>query len=182
VAERATTVALLRGVNVGGRAKVPMGELRSVFAALGHTDVVTYIQSGNVVFRSAGGTEKELVSGIERQIADAFGLEVAVTLRAPGELAAIVAGNPFLTGGDDPKTLHVAFLDRAPAPKELAELDPDRSPPDEFRVLGREVYLRYPNGSGRSKLTIDYFERRLGVRATARNWNTVTKLLALSEG
>ncbi len=159
-----------------------MGELKSVFVSLGHRDVATYIQSGNVVFRSPGRSERELVAGLEQRIAAAFGLDIAVLLRGPAELAEIVAGNPFLEGEDDQRSLHVAFLDRAPATDVLAQLDPSRSPPDEFRVVGREIFLRYPNGSGRSKLTIDYFERRLGVRATARNWNTVTRLLALSEG
>jgi len=81
----------------------------------------------------------------------------------------------------DPSRLHVVFLARTPTAKTAARLDPERSPPDEFSVRGREIYLRLPNGAGRSKLTTDYFERQLGIAATARNWNTLIKLLALTQ-
>ena len=173
-----TYVALLRGVNVGGARKLPMKELAPALAGLGLEDVVTYIQSGNVVFRAPAGGRAKLVSQVEQAIETAFGLDVTVVLRTPAELAKIVAASPF----DEPegKNLHVAFLDRRPAKAALAKLDPDRSPPDEFAVVGTEVYLRFPNGSGRTKLGADYFERTLGVRATARNWRTVTKLLELA--
>jgi uncharacterized protein (DUF1697 family) len=176
-----TFVALLRGINVGGKNRIPMTELKSSFAALGYEDVVTYIQSGNVVFRSSSSAERKTAAAIERRIAEEFGTEVTVVLRTPTELKSVAERNPFLKGKADPSKLHVVFLTSRPKAKAVAELDPGRSPPDEFKVHGREIYLHLPKGSGRSKLTIDYFERRLGVAATARNWNTVLKLLALAE-
>jgi uncharacterized protein (DUF1697 family) len=176
-----TFVALLRGINVGGRTRVPMAELRSVLSSLGLEDVTTYIQSGNVVFGSRATGATQLAARMERGIRDAFGVSVAVLLRTPSELAKVARSNPFLRDGAEPSKLHVVFMDSVPARKAVAGLDPDRSPPDEFRVRGREIYLRLPNGAGRSKLTIDYFERRLGVRATHRNWKTLNKLLDLSE-
>jgi uncharacterized protein (DUF1697 family) len=158
-----------------------MVELASLFEALGHQDVVTHIQSGNVIFRSSGGDPKSLAAALEERLAAVFELQVAVLLRTTAELGEIVAANPFLEGREELPGLHVAFLDRVPLPEAAGRLDPGRSPPDEFRMCGREVYLRYPNGMGRSKLTIDYLERSLGVRATVRNWNTVTRLLELAE-
>ena len=157
-----------------------MPELRTSFEALGLEDVVTYIQSGNVVFRSSTGRAKELAARIEGRIAEAFAIEVVVVLRTPAELRKIAGSNPFLKRGVDPSRLHVVLLSGRPAKKAAAQLDPGRSPPDEFRLEGREIYLHLPNGFGRSKLTVDYFERRLGVDATARNWKTLTKLVALT--
>jgi uncharacterized protein (DUF1697 family) len=171
--------ALLRGINVGGKNKIAMGPLRDIFTALGHDDVVTYIQSGNVVFTSSKAASR-IASGIEAAIAESFGFAVPVVLRSNAELAAVVLRNPFAIPGVDTSTLHVAFLGSASRPELVARLDPMRSPPDRFNVIGSEIFLQYPNGSGRSKLTVDYFERQLETRATARNWNTVNKLVALT--
>ena len=174
-----TLIALLRGVNVGGTGKIPMGELRSALSSLGLEDVATYIQSGNVFFR-ATGEAADIAAAIEKQIVDVFGLTTTVLVRTPAELRKIAAGNPFLERQADLSRLHVAFLDAAPSAAAVAGLDPERSPPDEFAVRGREIYLHYPNGSGRSKLTLDYLERRLGARGTVRNCKTVNKLIELT--
>lgn len=174
-------VALLRGINVGGKNKIPMTELKSLFASLGLEDVVTYIQSGNVVFRSPAGDAQDIAAGIQKRIAEDFGFSVTVLLRTPAELGEITECNPFLRGEADLSKLHVVFLDGPPPADGVAQLDPGRSPPDEFSMSGREIYLHLPNGAGRSKLTIDYFERVLGIAATARNWNTLLKLLALTQ-
>ena len=176
-----TFVALLRGINVGGKRKLPMAELKSLLSSLGFEDVVTYIQSGNVVFRGPRGDARELATGIEERITQVVGLDVAVMLRSPAKLAAIVSGNPF-HDETDRSSLHVVFLDRAPENEAAARLDPQRSPPDELSLRGAEIYLRLPNGSARTKLTLDYFERTLDARATARNWTTVNKLLELAQG
>jgi uncharacterized protein (DUF1697 family) len=176
-----TFVALLRGINVGGKTIVPMPELRSLFASLGVEDVTTYIQSGNVVFSSSSGDGQALAVAIETQIADKFGLDTTVLIRTPTELAEIAGSNPFLGRETDLTKLHVVFLGGPPTAGAVDELDPKRSPPDEFSVRGSEIYLHLPNGAGRSKLTIDYFEKRLGVRATARNWKTLTKLVELTQ-
>jgi uncharacterized protein (DUF1697 family) len=176
-----TFVALLRGINLGARNKVPMPKLKSAFESLGFEDVVTYIQSGNVVFRSSSGGAKKIAARIEQGIEEVFGLSIIVVLRTPAELKSIAKSNPYLPRETDLTKLHVVFLKSRPAAKAIAQLDPERSPPDEFTVRGREIYLHLPNGFGRSKLTLDYFERRLGVDATARNWKTVLKLLELAK-
>jgi uncharacterized protein (DUF1697 family) len=157
-----------------------MAELRALLSSLGLESVQTYIQSGNVVFASDVEDEDELAAWIEAALAEAFDATPAVLLRRPAELERIVRGNPYLTPGADVSKLHVVFFDRAPAPSAAAGLDPGRSPPDELALAGREIYLRLPHGAGRSKLTLDYFERVLGVRGTQRNWNTLLRLLALS--
>ena len=177
-------VAFLRAVNVGGKNKVPMAELRDALTDAGLEEVATVLQSGNVVFRSrkSSAAVAKVVAGA---IEDAFGLKIGVVIRSAAELAALAAHNPFLDGGDDdrdPKTLHVAVLSARPTAAAVAKLDPDRSPPDAFAVHGREVYLSYPSGSGRTKLTLDYLEKTLGVTGTARNWRTVQRLSAMVEG
>lgn len=171
-----TLVALLRAVNVGGRNRLPMAELRAELSGLGLESVATVLQSGNAVF--AGDRPRdEIASAIEGRIREAFGLSVAVLLRTADELGEIARANPFLAAEPDEALLHVAFLDRVPDAAASARLDPGRSPPDAFALRGSEVYLHYPHGSGRSRLNVDYLERTLGVRATARNWRTVTRLV-----
>jgi len=169
--------AFLKAVNVGSGRRVPMAELRETFEDAGLTNVRTYIQSGNVVFDSPLGDAPadELSARIEAR----FGFEVPVVVRSLAEMTAIERENPLLDSGEDPSRLHVMFLADLPSEEDSATLDPLRSQPDEFVVSGREVYLRFPNGAGRSKLTTDYFERRLGTTATARNWNTVLELLKM---
>ena len=176
-----TYVALLRAVNLGGRNAVPMAGLRSLLSSLGHADVATYIQSGNAVFASARPSSA-VAAELEERIELAFGARVDVLLRTPAELAGVVAQNPFLPEETDASRLYVVFLASGPPQAAVASLDPDRSPPDELAVRGRHVYLRLPNGAGRTKLTLDYVERRLGTRGTARNWRTVMKLLELADG
>jgi len=173
-----TYAAVLRGVNVGGKNKLAMSGLRELLEELECDDVATYIQSGNAVFRSSLGVEAAAVA-IEAGITERFGLAIRVLVRTPDDLAAIAATNPFL-GRDDLARLHVVFLDAAPKVAAVAALDPERSPGDEFAVSGREIFVHYPNGSGRSKLTLDWFERQLGVAGTARNWNTLLKLQELA--
>jgi uncharacterized protein (DUF1697 family) len=156
-----------------------MGDLRALFADLGFEDVSTYVQSGNVVFKGAGGAEK-LGRAIEKGMKKDLGVEVPVLLRTRTELAKIVERNPFLRDGREPATLHVTFLTDKPARARVAELDPAAFGSDELAIVGREVYLHCPNGYGRSKLTNAFFERRLGVGATTRNWKTVTTLAELA--
>jgi uncharacterized protein (DUF1697 family) len=176
-------VAFLRAVNVGGKNRLSMPDLRAALTARGLEQVSTVLQSGNVLFHSA---EPEHVAAgtIGDTIEEAFGLHIWVVVRAAAELTAIAERNPFLATGQklDPATLHVAFLSEHPAAAAVATLEPDRSPPDAFVVDGREVYLSYPNGSGRTRLTLDYLERRLKAQGTARNWRTVQRLAALVQG
>ncbi len=174
-----TCVALLRGINVGGHRRVPMAELRTVFEALGYQQVSTYVQSGNVVFTS-DGDEHALASDLEQALLDHFGFAVTVVVRTERELAAVAARHPFGARQDDPAKLHVLFLADTPAPDAVGGFDPAPFAPDEFVVDGRELYVHYPNGAGRTKLTIDAVERALGTAATGRNWRTVAKLLELA--
>jgi uncharacterized protein (DUF1697 family) len=177
-----TYVALLRGINVGGRAKVGMAALRAVFESLGYENVSTYIQSGNVVFDAPSRSASRVAVDVEHAVKRGTGVDAAVVIRTPTELAKVVAGNPFAeVRGAQPKQMHVGFLAARVPATAVKQLDPDRSPPDEFAVRGREIYLRCPNGIGRSKLTNDWFESKLRTRVTMRNWATVTKLLSMAE-
>ena len=175
---RSTFVALLRGINVGGRTLIRMADLRALFESLGFADVETYIQSGNVVFESSGEDATTVAGRIEDAIEREHGLRPTVVLRTPGELARIAKANPLLAAGAPESKLHVVFLDRGPAKGAAARLDPERSPGDELVLKGRELFLHLPNGAGRSKLTLDYLERTLGVRGTQRSWKTVLELAA----
>jgi uncharacterized protein (DUF1697 family) len=174
-----TYAALIRGINVGGRARLAMPLLRAGLTELGFESVVTYIQSGNAVFRAAG-RPAEVAQAVERRILKDAGLTVTVMVRTHAELSRIAKRNPFVADEQEPRHLHVLFLDRAPSRSAVHELDADRSPPDRFHVEGQAIYLHHPNGLGRSRLSADYFEKILGVRATARNWNTVLKLVELT--
>ena len=167
---------MLRAVNVGGRNKVAMGELRSLLESLGHTDVSTYIQSGNVVFTAAAPVEPAV---LEAAIADRFGLAIDVVVRTAAELRQVVAANPFPDA--DLSTLHVGFMVREPTPGALGALDHERFRPDEFAFHRCEVYLHLPDGMGRAKLP-GYLDRQLKIPWTARNWNTILKLLELAGG
>ena len=174
-----TSVALLRGINLGSRNKVSMAELRELFAAVGAQEVTTYVQSGNVVFESRDRPSK-LAEAVEKEISRRLGLDVTVLVRTSAELAKVFGGNPFLKAGNEPTALHVTFLAETPNRARVGKLDPERGGSDQFRVKGRDVYLYCPNGYGRSKLTNAYFEQALGVAATTRNWRTVTKLAELA--
>lgn len=172
-------VALLRGINVGGKNKLPMTELTAIFEDLGAAHVRTYIQSGNVLFEANARIAAGLPSAVAAAIEERFGYRVPVVLRSASELARALEGNPFLQRGVTSEALHVAFLADTPAAARVAALDPARSAPDTFEVQGREIYLHLPNGVARSKLTNDYFDRTLGTVSTIRNWRTVEALAAL---
>jgi uncharacterized protein (DUF1697 family) len=172
-------VALLRGVNLGPRNRIAMTDLRRLVEELGAEDVTTYLQSGNVVFRSRTGAA-QLGPRLEKSLGRALGLEVTVVVKTGAQLAKICERNPFSVGRTDPKTLHVTFLAEAPARSRVRELSGRRFAPDRFEVTGHEVYLHCPNGYGRSKLSNDLFERALDVRATTRNWRTVRALAELA--
>jgi uncharacterized protein (DUF1697 family) len=176
----AAYMALLRGINVGGKNIVPMDDLAALFAEAGCSAVRTYIQSGNVVFQARADLARGLPARIAKRIEDHLGIRAPVILRSADALAQAVRDNPFLAEGADVSALHVMFLADEPDRAAIARLDPARSPGDRFAVLGREVFLHLPNGVGRSKLTNDYFDRTLGTSSTIRNWRTVSKLLEMT--
>ena len=173
-------VALMRGVNVGGKNRLPMKNLAAIFGDAGCADVVTYIQSGNVVFRATDACAARVPAAVARVVADRFAFRSPVVMRSAAELRTVARGNPYLKAGADLDALHVLFLADRPTAARVAELDPHRSPPDEFQVRGREVYFRCPNGVGRSKLTVGYFDSKLATTSTLRNWRTVLKLVEMS--
>ncbi len=173
-----TWIVLLRGVNVGGANRLGMADLRNAMTGLGHTAVSTYIQSGNIVLTSPGTDTAQLAAEICGAVKSTFGLSVSAVLRTHDELRAALAANPF--EGEEGTRVLIMFLSDVPAPEDVALLEPDRFLPDRFELVGSELYGLYPNGAGRSKMTLDYFEKRLHVRGTGRNLNTVAKLIELS--
>lgn len=173
-------VALLRSVNIGGYGRMAMKELRESFLALGYDDVVTYIQSGNVLFSAPSKSEAAIVDDIERQIAQDFGDAPAVLLRTVPELRRVGSKSPYAKVQANPALHHVTFLHTAPSKSVLKALELPPSGKDELVVLGREVYVHTPNGYAETKYTGAFLERRLGVVSTTRNWNSVTKLCALA--
>jgi len=174
-------IAFLRGINVGGNKKVPMAKLRTLLQALGHTHVSTLLQSGNVVFTSSEKNSTKLVKPMEAALEKEFGFSVSIVVRTREELAAAINNNPLEGAEATPSQFLVTFLSASPDPKRLQEIDAAAYLPDEFRVVGREIYARFPNGIRDSKLAVILGGPRLGVTATARNWNTVQKLLAMAD-
>jgi len=173
--------ALLRGVNVSGRNKIGMAELRARLVEAGHEDVTTYIQSGNIILATRATKEATLARAIESEIRRAFRLDVTVLVRTAQQLRRISTANPFLRRGVDGSSLHVTFLAWAPARADVQRLSARPSGPDECAVVGREVFLRCAGGYGKTKLNNPYLERTLQVPATTRNWKTVVKLRELIE-
>ncbi len=178
-----TCVCLVRGINVGGRVIVRMEALRASFESLGCTEVRTHVQSGNVIFRTREDSAETLARRVEKRLLDDFGRRVDVFVLSPAELRRIASANPFL---EDPKIdvakLHVTFLSRAPGRAAAKALDALPAGSDRFHLAGRAVYLHCPGGYGRTKLSNNALERALSVRATTRNWRTVTTLRELAAG
>jgi uncharacterized protein (DUF1697 family) len=170
-------IALLRGINVGGRSKVPMAPLRELLEQLGLTSVSTYIASGNVLFETGIRSRAKLAAQLERAIAERFGVPAAVMLRTPPELRALLDGHPF---GRDTSRTYVAFLATPPASEAVAALRRIDAGKERFEVAGADVYLHFPDGYGRVRLTGAMLERQLG-KATVRNWRTVARLAELTQ-
>ncbi len=173
-------VALLRGINVGGKNRLKMAVLVAAFEDAGCTDVRTYIQSGNVVFSAPARLLASLARELPRRIAERSGLDLPVVLRTADEIEEALERNPFLAEGAAEDTLHLGFLREKPDAARVRSLDPERSPGDRFLVRGRELYLHLPGGVARTKLTSAWLDARLGTVVTVRNWRTVQKLAALA--
>ena len=174
-------ICLLRGVNLGGHHKVSMEVLRTLCESLQCRDVQTYVQSGNVVFRTSERDSSVLGKKIENGIEKKFGFRSDVVVRTPSELRDVIARNPFKKrSGIEPGKLLVTFLAVDPGPEIRNAVMEIRANPEEVHLIGRELYIYYPDGQGRSKLwaKVDKALRNAG---TARNWNTVTKLLEMAD-
>jgi uncharacterized protein (DUF1697 family) len=176
-------LALLRAVNVGGKNKVPMKELRQELEAAGLKNVQTFIQSGNVVFEADAKIADSLPSLVAGVIKERFDVTSPVVIRTKDELATAIKQNPFLKEGEPQTTDHIDFLADEPTAAQIEALDPNRSPGDRFAVVGKEIYLRFSVGIGTSKLTNAYFDSKLKTVGTARNLRTTNTLLEMmSEG
>ncbi len=170
--------AFLRGVNVGGHRKLPMAALRTSLQTRGFSEVATYLQSGNVVCTGSGSAGQAAADIAAAIVAD-FGFDCSVIVRERHELLAILGAHPFEAEEADPARLHVYFADAAFDSAALDRVDRARFGDDRCEAIGRELYLHTPGGLGKSKLTIDVFERALGCNFTQRNWRSVQEVAAL---
>jgi uncharacterized protein (DUF1697 family) len=177
-----TFISILRGINVGGHKKILMEDLKKVYEAMGFTEITTYVQSGNVIFKTAQNNSDPLLSDkIENAIKEKYSFHVPVIIRTVDEMRLTISSNPFLQeDGIDSEKLHVTFLDQEPSPTDISAITRYDFSPDRFRILGKEVYLYCPESYGNTKLSNDFFEKKLHVKATTRNWKTVLRLGELS--
>lgn len=175
-----TYIALLRGINVSGQKPVPMQALKALVEALGYTQVRTYIQSGNVVFRTAEAEPASVAGQMEEKIMAQFAFHVPVLVRRAGELQEALNRNPFLQQEVEKDKLHVTFLSDQPEPARFSTLAAGNYGTDQYHLGEREVFLYCPQGYGRTKLTNTYLENKLGRQATTRNLKTVQQLISLA--
>jgi uncharacterized protein (DUF1697 family) len=174
-------ISLLRGVNVGGHNKLPMDALRALYTSLKLRNPQTYVQSGNVVFSTEERHLDLLAKRIESAIEKKFGFRPPVILRTSAELRKVIAANPFAKrSGIHPGKLHVVFLTANPQKDALSTIQQKNPGPEEVHLHARELYIYFPNGAGRSKLTPALIDKSTQTPGTARNWNTVTKLLEIA--
>lgn len=172
-----TQIALLRAVNVGGTGKIAMADLRAFFAALGFGNARTVIQTGNVIFESDASCGAELEAFLEQEARNRLDLDTVFFIRTPDEWEAAIQANPF-TGKahDDPRRLYVMALKDAPSAENITALEAAISGPERMHAAANHLYIDYPDGAGKSKLTNVLIERKLETRGTARNWNTTMKI------
>jgi uncharacterized protein (DUF1697 family) len=173
-------VAFLRGINVGGRVKVGMADLRTMLTDLGYTDVATVLQSGNAVLTTTHKPDA-VTTAIEKRLHADTGLDVKCVVRTAAEMKVVLTRDPYEGRANDPARYVVAFMNKAPTKANIASVSPAKFAPDEFRIIGREAYIWCPGGLRDTKLNAPNFEKEFGVVATVRNWNTCQKVLALME-
>ena len=178
-------VAVLRGINVGGRRKIRMADLRKLFVEWGYDNVATYIQSGNVVFETMEMDSSAIARQISEGIEQHYGFDVPTIVRTASEMEAIIKGNPFFEGTAndfevaDIKPLHITFLQSLPTADCIASLAAFDAGGDEYAIVGKAVFIYCNNGYGKTKLNNQLLERKLKVQATTRNWKTVLRLWAM---
>jgi uncharacterized protein (DUF1697 family) len=174
-------VALLRGVNLGNHNKVNMPRLREALTEAGFEDVVSYVQSGNVVMRSAHRSADAVARTVRATVSETFGLDVPVVVRSPKQLRELVEWCPFPEAVDRPTGVHVIYLDEEPDPDRVAALLAHDWSPDAIVVKGREVVIRYDDSMHASRLQHANVLKRLAVDGTARNWRTAQALVDLTQ-
>lgn len=177
-----THISILRGINVSGQKKIKMADLNVLYQNLGFQDVQTYIQSGNVVFKSKDSDKSVIKNKIESKIREQYGFIAPVQILEFEELNETFLNNPFVNKrNEDTSKLHVTFLEEAPQNEFLISILNVNSASDEFFIYRKVIYLFCPNGYGRAKLNNTFFEKRLKTIATTRNWKTISKLIELSK-
>jgi uncharacterized protein (DUF1697 family) len=180
--DMAVIISMLRGVNVGGHNKIKMDALRALYESLKLRDAQTYVQSGNVIFRTDGRDFTRVAKRIEDGIERKFRFRPDVILRTAAEMRGVVAKNPFAKRrGIAPGKLLASFLASDPGEEGREKVRQMKCDPEELRIEGREVYIYFPNGMGRSKLQWSGLDKMLKMPATGRNWNSVTKMLEMAE-
>jgi len=177
-----TFISILRGINVSGQKKILMTDLKALYESLNYMDVVTYIQSGNVIFKcNEKLTDIQLAKKIENAIYNKYQFHVPVIIRSKEEIGKIISSNPFLKEKDpDRKKLHVTFLSEFPSKENVESIENIDFKPDQFKISGKDIYLYVPNGYGETKISNAFFEKKLKVTATTRNWNSVNKLFEIA--
>lgn len=172
-------IALLRGINVGGKNKIKMIDLKKIFELLGFKNVKTYIQSGNVMFDCDSHDEVTLATQIENKIGETFKILVKVIIRSEGELRNIITNNPFIKVPDiELDKLYVTFMSDNPVQTSISFLDARKGENEKFTIISRQVYLYFPNGYGKAKLNNTFIEKKLKIVATTRNWKTINNIVA----
>jgi uncharacterized protein (DUF1697 family) len=177
-----TFVSLLRGVNMAGHNKIKMTDLSALYKTLGFEDAETFIQSGNVVFNTIENLPvPEIAARIEAAVLKKFNYNVPVIIRAPEELMDIISINPFLEEENfNTGKLAVIFLNEEPSEEQIEKVKNVNYPPDKFKIAGKEIFIYCPNGFGKSKIYTGFFENKMNVTGTARNWKTLNTLLEIA--
>jgi len=170
-----TYIALLRGINVSGQKKIKMAELRAHLADWGFSEVQTYIQSGNIIVKDAEKDLLKIAERIREGIQNVYGFDVPVMVLIPKDIDQVLAHNPFLPD-HDPKRLYVTFLGGTPSSMLLEQLAQKDYSPEAYALIHKHIYFFSPSGYGRAKMNNNFFEKKLKVNATTRNWRTVNKL------
>ncbi|MEQ8337240.1 MAG: DUF1697 domain-containing protein [Cyclobacteriaceae bacterium] len=173
-------IAMLRGINVSGQKLIKMADLRESMAQLGLEDVVTYVQSGNILFHAHATDLKLLAQKIEGQIKKDFTFDVPCIVRTADYFKKLLTNNDFLQQGKEEKRCYVTFLEEEPNPMLVQKIDPDQYAPEVMIIKGDLVYFYSPDGYGKAKMNNNFFEQKLKVKATTRNWNSVNKLYELA--
>ncbi len=177
-----TYIALLRGINVSGQKKIKMADLRAMLNKLNLENVQTYIQSGNIVFQHPETAETELEKMIEQTIQAHYDFHVPTMVRLPEDFQYAIDHNPFLEDSDkDIKRQYITFLAEKPEEEHIQTLKQVNYEPEEYVIDGRIIFFFSPNGYGRAKMNNNFFENKLKVKATTRNWKTVNKLLEMTQ-
>ncbi len=176
-------IAILRGINVSGQKKIKMADLKAHLEELNFKNVQTYIQSGNVIFEHEAASPESLENEIEKKIFEKYGFRVPIIIKTPPELEYVLNNNPFLNDPDKASDrLYVTFLADAPSTINIGKLENTDHSPEEYVLDGRNIYFFSPGGYGRAKMNNNFFENKLKVNATTRNWRTINKLVEIANG